>query len=182
MAGNASIEDLGPTETSYVEQLERIAEGARVLRQLEDRRMQMNAKLAANLITKEQWELDGKMHHPQLAAAQAKLDSELEHLENGPGDVDPTEPSTVLGLLAICDVTVDLDVIKSWTQGMRKQASEWAGATHLAVTDNTVAIPDKPEFLPSTNSEQGLPTNPLYARLQKQKGENGDDSGVDDKR
>lgn len=57
-------------------------------------------------------------------------------------------------LLVVC-VTVSEAAVEGWTPEQRKQAEEWAAATHLSASDNDVTVPPRPEFLAEAELGEG---------------------------
>lgn len=57
-------------------------------------------------------------------------------------------------LLVVC-VTVSEAAVEGWTPEQRKQAEEWASATHLAASDNDVTVPPRPDFLAEAELGEG---------------------------
>lgn len=64
--------------------------------------------------------------------------------QQGKGDV----PAHVLvDLLGLVGVTVTEGRALGWDLAKRREAYEWASATHLSASDNDVEVPDRPAFL-----------------------------------
>lgn len=64
---------------------------------------------------------------------------------------DPAATLTV-DFLGLVDVSVNVEQAAGWTRAQRKQAVQWAAATHLSASDNDdVEVPPRPAFLPGVS-------------------------------
>lgn len=62
------------------------------------------------------------------------------------GESHPAAALTV-DFLGLVDVAVSAEQAAGWTREQRKQAVQWAAATHLSASDNDVDVPPRPAFL-----------------------------------
>lgn len=69
--------------------------------------------------------------------------------------VEDKEPADIpihvlVDLLSVVGVSVTEERAGSWTQAQRREAEQWASATHLSASDNDVTVPERPAFLTFT--------------------------------
>lgn len=67
-----------------------------------------------------------------------------------PADDELANPAAnlVVDFLSLVDVSVTAEQAAGWTRAQRKQAVQWAAATHLSASDNDdVEVPPRPAFL-----------------------------------
>ena len=56
--------------------------------------------------------------------------------------------SVLVSILSLVGIILDESVIETWTDEQYWQASDWAGAVHLAASDNDdIVVSEPPEFL-----------------------------------
>lgn len=61
---------------------------------------------------------------------------------------DPTGEDTRMILSLALQTPPALEVVRGWTPQQREEAERWAGAVHLAASDNDdVTVPPRPSFL-----------------------------------
>lgn len=60
---------------------------------------------------------------------------------------EPVSPATLVDLLSLASAMVTPEQVETWTPEQRRQAEQWASATHLSASDNDVAVPEQPDFL-----------------------------------
>lgn len=76
-----------------------------------------------------------------------------------PTPLEEGAPENLRDLLLLVGHDLDLEVIGALTDAEREAAWAWAGAVHLAASDNDVAIPEYPAFLqPFRTDGQDPPT------------------------
>lgn len=84
------------------------------------------------------------------AAADLNLDvtREFGEFKKVEPDHDPTPMETLSDILAMCDVKVTPEELKTWSQEQIDAAGDWAARAYLRASDNDdVVVPPKPEFL-----------------------------------
>lgn len=69
--------------------------------------------------------------------------------EEGEKALAPATDEELADLLSLANVDVPSEIIQGWTQEQRDEAEAWAAATALAASDNPVAVPPRPSFLPA---------------------------------
>lgn len=73
-----------------------------------------------------------------------------------PSDEDDDAPTNVLrDLLLLVGVTATEAQVSGWPLEQRRQAEQWAIATHLSASDNPVDVPPRPEFLDAAGEPAG---------------------------
>lgn len=87
----------------------------------------------------------------QVSAAGLVLVATLALWDNVPEkikeEIEQADINELSDLLTVCAIYVPSETIREWTLEERDAVEDWAGATHLAASDNDIEVPEMPECL-----------------------------------